>query len=651
MTTTIDRQNALQIRERPMDIHVTLQTGESSRVGSYSASGQIKVDDDTLGEPAIAMRNVTDLAGDGFPLDGSCVLYDPSEQATATNGKMGLRSNIGQAVTVRVNSTNTLTSLTIATRGEGTIEHNGTSYPTTGLNVISIGANSAVLTFTPSEADERIEIDYIVPGIILEITNDNLISCTLALRSNLDVADHTWEESEIEVQVYYPYSIADSFAYVQNDWPITYQAGYDTDMSEVRYFYLSEPIEQENNVITIRGVDASHWLEEKTMQERWLLAATKGSLHEIYEDFVKAIEGAGVTLRKKQAWAGETWTGTSSLRYVIVPEQTARDYVAGVMNLTLNHIDGDVWKCMQFVDAGIPAVENGDGTVFGRVWTLNKSELGDWTESFEQNIAKINDASDERKFNELITNPNGGQRLVFGNFPDVLANVMGTNDKSTYTATKKGQVVDVSYDGYALPTWTMGARAVGLDAIVSTPSRFFGTVKADSTLADKGGGIAPIISGRYYAKNGAYIIADPAAISGGVKSFANPNNLPGITIDLEPFTYGAPLDMKGQTVFNYPSLFNRSNKTISFTWKGDPRMQPLDYIKIVDDTKPMSPATWYRITNIELTHEGGGTQASIEAREWTRPLSVPDYYVLVDDGGNYIVTNNDEEILATAEGD
>ena len=80
-------------------------------------------------------------------------------------------------------------------------------------------------------------------------------------------------------------------------------------------------------------------------------------------------------------------------------------------------------------------------------------------------------------------------------------------------------------------------------------------------------------------------------------------------------------------------------------------MQPLDYLKIIDDTKAGSPATWYRITGIELTHEGGGTQASFEAREWDRPLSIPDYYVLVDDGGNYIITNNDEKILATAEGD
>ena len=642
MATTIDRQNALQIRERPMDIHVTLQTGENSRVDSYSASGQIKVDDETLGEPAVAMRNVTDLAGDGFPLDGSCVWYDPNEQATATNGKMGLRSNIGQAVEVRVTSANTITSLTIATRGEGTIEHNGTSYPATGLNVISIGANSAVLTFTPSEADKRIEIDYIVPGIILEITNDNLISCNLALRSNLNVADHTWEESEIEVQVYYPYSIADSFAYVQNDWPITYQAGFDTDMSEVRYFYLSEPIEQENNVITIRGVDASHWLEEKTMQERWLTTKTSGSGAQIYDGFIKAIQSSGVTLRKKKSWGGPNPSGANN-RYTIVPEQTARDYVAGVMNLTLNHIDGDDWKCIQFVDAGIPAVEYGDGTVFGRVWTLNKSDLGDWTESFEQNIAKIDVANEERNFNELITQ-NSATSVLFGTYPQIRT-YLWTYEASNYKRTTKNQVVTLEFDSdYVIRSYP------GITRISSGPRRFVGRVNANSSLVFVTDDFEKM-NGDYKIINGAYVVGSTTAITGGVKSFVNPNNLPGITINLEPFTYGAPLDMSGHTVFNYPSLFNRSNKTISFTWKGDPRMQPLDYLKIIDDTKPVSPATWYRITSIELSHEGGGTMATIEAREWERPLSVPDYYVLVDDGGNYIVTNNDEKILATAEGD
>ena len=106
----------------------------------------------------------------------------------------------------------------------------------------------------------------------------------------------------------------------------------------------------------------------------------------------------------------------------------------------------------------------------------------------------------------------------------------------------------------------------------------------------------------------------PAIMSGGTDTFTNPNEFPGITADFEPFAYGRILDPDGGALFNYPSLFYRSNKTIRFTWKGDPRMQPLDYINF---TLPNGGGTKaYRVSNIELTHEEGGTIAQIEAREW-----------------------------------
>ena len=62
-------------------------------------------------------------------------------------------------------------------------------------------------------------------------------------------------------------------------------------------------------------------------------------------------------------------------------------------------------------------------------------------------------------------------------------------------------------------------------------------------------------------------------------------------------------------------------------------------------------STWFRVTNIDLTHEGGGTQAEIEAREWTRPQSVPDYYVLIDSESDKIITNNNEKIEVLTEGE
>lgn len=615
--TTITEQNALQIREKPMEIFITLQTGSSAKISSYSPQGSYKSYDNTLGDSAISMREIADLAGDGFPLDGTRRLFDASEAANSTNGKLGLRGIAGQTLTVKISASTTQTAVTIATRGTATITVGGTTYPATGLNVIPINATSATLVFTPEGANGRVEIDYIVPGIILSATNDTLTRCTLALRGNLGITDHTWEESEIEVELYYPYDISSSFAYVQNEWPITYRAGYDEDLSLERKFYLSDAVTMQDNLITIKGVDASHWLDQKTMQEQWLDSYAGKAHQTVYSKFISAIESAGITLKNKQSWSGGSATGTRS--YAVLPEMTARDFIASTMNLTLNHSRSGTPYAMQFVDAGTPSVEHGDGTTYGNIWTIRKSDCGDWTETRERAIAKIQDASDERKFNESLTFSTSSTTL-FSSTGKTLAMIGGyayTASREDYTATTKDQIVDLSFDGYYL-----AGSPTGMTTITIVPSRFLGKVKANSSIRDTGiTGGTYIAALRYEITNPVGIKGQAALFAGGVTSFTNPDGLPGQTTEMEPFSYGAILDANGETVFNYPSLFKRSTHTIGFTWKGDPRMQPLDYIKMVDDTQAGSPVTWYRATSIELTHEGGGTIASISAREWTSPAS------------------------------
>ena len=616
--TTINAQNALQIREKPMEVYISLQVGSSAKISNYAPQGAYKSYDSTLGDSSISMRNIADLAGDGFPLDGSYRLYDPNEATSSSNGKLGLRGNAGQDVAVTITASATLTAVTVATRGVGTITIGGVSYPSTGNNVIPINARTATLTFSPAANNGRAEVDYIVPGITLSATNDTLTRCTLALRGNLAVIDHTWEESEIEFEMYYPYDISSSFAYVQNEWPITYRAGYDGDLSTVRKFYLSEPVEMKDNIITIKGVDASHRLNDKTMPEQWFDTQRSNAHQVIYQKFIDVIKSAGITIQRQQSWNG---TASGVFQHAIIPEMTARDFVAGTMNLTLNHKVGSTSYGIQFVDAGIPTVEHGDGKTFGQTWTINKSDCGDFSELYERNIAKVQDSNDERKFYETMT---PARNVETGNIASKVTGVVG-------------QEFEYNFDGYHYGTYVGAGFAptssdYAFSIIANTPSRVFFRITRRGTK--------PF-----------YVTAFPVSISGGYVAYSNPNGLPGQTIEMEPFIYGSIADTNNHQVFHIPSLFARSTRTCSFVWKGDPRMQPLDYLKMIDDTKPVSPATWYRITSIELTHEGGGTIATIEAREWDRPLSIPDYYVLVDDGGNYIVTNNDEKILATAEGD
>ena len=210
MSTNIDAQNALQIREKPMEVYINLQTGSTAKITNYNKSGLIKAYDATIGNSAWPMRTLADLQDGGFLLDGSAVWYDSTVTPSENNGKLGLRGDIGETITVDITAGSTLTAVTVASSGVSTITKGGDTYTATGNDVIAINASSATLVFTPTDSTTRVEINYIIPGVMFNITNDTLISCTLALRGNLSVADHTWEESEIEVKMYYPNDISSS---------------------------------------------------------------------------------------------------------------------------------------------------------------------------------------------------------------------------------------------------------------------------------------------------------------------------------------------------------------------------------------------------------------------------------------------------------
>lgn len=579
---TINTENAKQIRD-PMEVYIHFFAGDTATISSYTVSSN-KSYDNTLENTSWSLRKITDLANGGFPLDGSCEWYDSTITPSANNGKLGLRGNIGSSVTVGISSLSTLTSVTIASENVDTISVGANTYSSTGLNVIPINANSASISFTPIDSDSRIEISYIIPGVEFAITNDNLISCNLALRGNLDVIDHTWEESEITFSMYYPYNIASSFAYINGDFPITYQAGYDSDLSQLRKFYLSEPVSQEGNIISIHGVDASRLLESKTMDEKQYTSYTGESVSTLYKKFINTIESSGITLVNKQSYS-QVQSGT--LQNAIIPEMSARDFVSGVMNLTMNKDIAGTPIGIQFVDAGIPSIEIGDGTTYGNTWNLNKSDCGEWSEQFEQNISAITNTNSDRKFNESFT----------------WSNPMATIQSDLSGAVN--QMFDISFDGYffnvALFSNTLGS-GYRFDTIISTPSRiYFKITSVPSAQA----------LDRTFR-----VMGSVAKITGGVNSFSNPNNLPGISFETEPFLFGNITNQNGVHILDYTSLFNRSLRTGSFKYKGDPRMQPLDYLNITNDTSDGRGNLTARITAIELTHEKGGTDATITWREW-----------------------------------
>lgn len=590
MATTITAENAKQFR-KSMDIYVTMQVAGTATITGRTVSGTYKSYDSTLGETAWNMRQLADLSGDGFPLDGSAQWYDSSVTPSANNGKLGLRGNVGGTVTVQITASSTLTAITIADNANGTISVGNVTYTATGMDVVTINARTATLVFTPADANSRVEIDYIVPGLTINATNDNIVSCELSLRSNLEITDHTWEESDITVQLYYPNDIASSLVYVQNDWPITYQAGYGTDLSEERKFYLSESITWKDNLITIRGVDASHKLEQTKLPDRILQATPATANAMMFWNFKNALTKAGISYR---SYGSDSYTSNDQAQFIVVPESSARDFVSELMNLTISHKRNGQSLGMQYVDAGIPTVEFGDGKHWGRTWNLNKSECGEWEESYDRNIGEIVSNNAERKFAENLSHvrmPEDSEKpLTMFSLIDAIKPEAGTIYTNEFD------------DYYYRPQYIY--KYCTIETIELTPKR---SVFKCLTRTQPVG--APLI-------NGVWIYVELIKRNGGTNRYSNPSNVPGDRYEVEPFVIGSMTDGYHE-IINYPSLFDRSLRHGSFVWKGDPRMQPLDYLNITDDTVSGGATISARVEGIDLKHEGGGTQARIEWREWS----------------------------------
>lgn len=557
---TITSENAKQIRD-PMKVHIRFEAGGASSITGFAPTPN-KSYDETLADTAMPMRKIADLQDGGFILDGSHEWYE-DKAPSGNNGKLGLRSIAGQPVSITFIAASRIDSVTVESTGVDYIEKSGTQYQSTGLDVIPIGATSATLTFYPDDPDGRAFIKYIIPGAIFNITNNNLISCNVQLRSNLAADNMSWEESDIDVQFYYPNDISEVLTYIQDDWPLTYEAGYSDEMSEVRKFYLSEPGRQEGNIVTLHGVDASTLMNERTIAEFDCGAITK--LSALWNKIKGMLTSAGLRLSRSYI-TGDNLT-KSKQDVPIVPESSLRDLIAMFMNLTA--ILPESYR-FSFVDAGIPTLQVGER--FTNVWQLDEEDLAEIVFETPRHINRVVNTSDEHRFDQTVKSTG---RVI-----------------TTAVELAEGQIIEVDFDTFATNV-SLGENfwfeTKILTPISLTPSR--GVWKVTRNRAEW------------------YLKYTPLAFSGGANQYSDGSGLPGVAIEMEPPVLGS-LKFNGTNISSPRNLLNRPNQTIQFRFKGDPRMQPRDFLQI----NRLDGSTYRtRISGIEITHEAGGTSAVVTA--------------------------------------
>lgn len=626
MPTTIDLENAKQIRQ-PMDVIISMEIPDEGTTLTFSGyTESAKVADGVLSHQDWPMRRLADLQEDGFPLDGSRVLYDPNTSASASNGKIGVRGNIGAPVAITVTGSRTIASLSIFATGAASVTYNGTTSQIAGGQVIiPVWATSITLTFNPAGTTTRIEVSDIIPGTVLNITNDTLIKAVVSLRSDLSIIDPTLPESELNVEVYNDADISEVVASLPEDSPITYRAGYDNDLSPERKFYVAGQVTWADNVLSIHAVDAVHFLDVQMPVTILIQNGSRPMKNFALWAFAKAGVSAGVTSVSNRNESGDI---------SIERGKTLREILATMMWLWKVPSLGEYVE-MEVVDAGIPTASILYSGGKRPKWAISESDCGDVSKTVDALIGAI-------EFDQTSLSYHGGGVEVakldwykggsgFLNIEDqtlslvflsrislgtqYLSNMKDEKDPNYYHPglfLEDGtEVCRIFFNSEAPESWFYGfydgvkgeyyTQVIPWNAQLYgvSPSTGWQTLVNEGVIDSNATSVTLDVGGEKYEKN------TSAVTIGSGRGLKLNLEFP----DLAYYSYsdGAAFPQTGLEL-----ALRKSPVTGSFTWKGDPRMQPRDVVSFHRLDGTVEEIT---LENITITHEGGGTSAEITYRK------------------------------------
>ena len=564
---TIAEANASNIRP-PMQVFCGLTyTGVANlsfEVEDAIAYGTLKND-----EPA----SLTDLAGDGFPLDGSCVEYRSGIPG------IGARTEVGGMMTITATSNKSIPGITLRCIGEGDIHCDGVVYDVRDGLVLPVDGQYAVLDVYAAPGN-RVVIWNIDAGITLAWTNENLVSVVVALRTDLSVVEQDLQTSDIEIKAYWPEDIREAVTAIGDSAPLWYYAGYPGDYSRTRTFYVCQEIEQVDNIITIKGEDAMGRLDYET-DAALLTAEGVGPARDLYNVMLAMIRNAGISPTAQGSPAKRVGKGR-----LIFPEATAGEIVASIMHLAHS---GTFWPV--YVDAGIPTLT---WQVPTGMWDIYEEDCGDVRIELTRNVRKI--VPSDTTY--------GIKSAVSDHDPKDPVALIGAIDK---VDAKHPETLD--FDGY----WE-DVQAYGSIKLVSS--------KLTEAVYEKGTTKPSAYVKKWLAvkENKEELGDSPAAIFGRQititrETKAHDASRLGITETVEVLPLGTEYFDTAGTEIAYPRyarIFEISNESGSFTWKGNPKMQPRDIFRFHRLDGSVYDCT---IEEIILTHEGGGLTAEITYRK------------------------------------
>lgn len=666
----IDIQNAKQIRD-PMTVLISMEVPEDVAV-TYSDFTNVKIEDAQLGQRAWPMRQLADLQGEGFALDGSRSLYDPNVTASAANGKIGVRGDVGEDVTFTVSGDSNINGLSLAATGTDRVLFNGqTATFSDGQVIIPVGSDSIELTFQAEETDRRVEVSFTLPGTSMKVTNDSIISCIVSLRSDLSIEDPTLPESEINIEVYNDVDISEVVASIPDDSPLTYSAGYTGDMSPERKFYISGQVTWADNTLSIHAVDAVHFLDQSI--DPVLLPSYSGIYTITYGIFPTLSllfknTPVNVNVPANGYYHPNDNVAQRGKNYrLLFPRVSFRKLLAFLNNVMhIKDIPDDystsgaitsIW--FRYVDGGRPHMAIDYPTPD---FDIYEDDCGEMSKAVEPKADGINLSHKSVQANWV-------------SYPDTIGSIEWNFESASYTdftsyaisfmyymprtnsfapGTTLDRVLPTTKHGryafkapnYAEPDLTKSIILVdGVQVNAMSGQLLFDNETPQNRFDKQTGALiysrvipwdaapdqSPETQAKWWTQKVANGSIDKNATSVNVEISgcqANANDVDmeygeqngAYVINVESQLYGEwwvtneTFDDNKQLYPNEAckSLLDRSNIKGSFVWKGDPRMQPRDVVEFHRLDGTVEEIT---LENITLHHEGGGTYAEITYRK------------------------------------
>lgn len=408
---------------------------------------------------------------------------------------------------------------------------------------------------------EAIPVQIFIVGAdrVLMWDNDDILSWNATLRSVGTDFNPTLEASEFEAEIFTDEDLSDIANEIGTNTSVYLDIGYPGEVTS-RRFYLSEPIESDNGVITLKCADLTYFMpsEEVTLSQWNTDSGATRYYFLVQLQSIMSDEGFYVPLD-----ANDNANGTTGTTISVLYPGNLRELIANAVNLYRQN-----GFYVNYRDAGIPILTSDK---FTSVWSITKDQISGLKRHVDPPIKSI--SAD-------VYNASGAEAKEITRF-----------------AAEANRTYDVESDS-AIWEWSVtGPGSVG----------WYGGLHKITVSTNTSGTL--VVTGEDLVKSYG-TDANPYTASSGEAT--------GQDIDLDEkysYEYVANGTTYSATKIGINALLNRSPITYEFDYRGNPQIQPRDFADVeVGFWQDVTTGALYPAENLFPSDELVPTDGTTERR-------------------------------------